>query len=406
VPSTRDPILLLEPSNLLEPLSLEDRPGDPGVPRLDRDGTAPPVRRRPPAAAGPRAGSGASRWRLKTALVVTGGVICFGAGVAMPALPSLIFGEVKHAPPVESAARPTAPAQVTFEAPKPTDPKLIEPKVTEPKVTEPKVTEPKVTEQPADPTPQPPPPPVQNAVPVRDSGELAGGPNETAPPRNAPAANQPAPVANQPAPAAKETVGSGVAAPPPRPQEERPAPRTRRVVVQPTDQVRAADNGAAADNVPSAGTANAAAPIASPGASPGERRGDRETNRGSSRRRDRTADYGRGSGSWERWSGEEPEQGWGERSSSDRSYRSSSGRSSGDRSSGDRSSGDRSSGDRSSGDRSSGDRSWRWGRDRYDDEGGEDRRAFGRAAREDDRPIGRGPRFGGPGFFQLLGGDD
>src|SRR5262249_13686031 len=162
---------------------------------------------------------------------VTGGVICFGAGVAMPALPSLIFGEVKHAPPVESAARPTAPAQVTFEAPKPTDPQLIEPKVTEPKVTEPKVTE-----KPADPTPPPPPPPVQNAVPVRDSGELAGGPNETAPPRNAPAANQPVPAANQPAPAAKETVGSGAAAPPTRPQEttrpqeERPAPRNRRVV--------------------------------------------------------------------------------------------------------------------------------------------------------------------------------
>jgi hypothetical protein len=379
VPSTRDPILLLEPSNLLEPLSLEDRPGDPGIPRLDRDGTAPPVRRRPPATASSRAGSGAPRWRVKTALVVAGGMICFGAGAAMPALPSLIFGEVKHAPPAESAARPTAPAQVTFEAPKPTEPKLIEPKVTEPQVTEPKVTEPKVTGKPADPTPPPPAPPVQNTVPVRDSGELAGGPNETAPPRNAPAVHQPAPapVANQPAPApvAKETAGSGAAAPPTRPQEERPAPRNRRVVVQPTDQVRAADNGAAADNIPSAGAANAAAPNASSGASPGERRVDRETNRGSSRRRDRTADYGRGSGSWERWGGEEPEQGWGERSSSDRSYRFSSGR------------------------------SWRWGRDRYDDEGGEDRRAFGRAAREDDRPIGRGPRFGGPGFF-LLGGDD
>jgi hypothetical protein len=359
VPSTRDPILLLEPANLLEPLSLEDRPGDPGIPRLDRDGTAPPVRRRPPPAASPHAGSGASRWRLKTVLVVAGGVICFGAGAAMPALPSLIFGEVKHAPPAESAARPTAPAQVTFEAPKPTEPKLIEPKLTEPKVTE----------KPADPTP-PPPPPVQNAVPVRDSGELAGGPNETAPPRNAPAANQPAPAAK---PAAKETVGSGAAAPPTRPQEERPAPRSRRVVVQPTDQVRAADNGAAADNIPGAGAANAAAP----NASPVERRVDRETNRGSSRRRDRTADYGRGSGSSERWRGEEPERGWGERSSSERS----------------------------SNERSSNDRSWRWGRDRYDDEGGEDRRAFGRAAREDDRPIGRGPRFGGPGFF-LLGGDD
>jgi hypothetical protein len=361
VPSTRDPILLLEPANLLEPLSLEDRHGDPGMPRLDRDGTAPPVRRRPPATASSRAGSGAPRWRRKTALAVAGGVMCFGAGAAMPALPSLIFGEIKHAPPVESAARPTTPAQVTFAAPKPT----------EPKVTDPKVTEPKVTEKPADPTPPPPPP--QNAVPVRDSGELAGGPNETAPPHNAPAANQPAP-----APAAKETVGSGAAAPPARPQEERPAPRNRRVVVQPTDQVRAADNGAAADNVPSAGTANAAAPNAGPVASPVERRP--EPNRGSSRRRDRTADYGRGSGSWERWGGEEPERRWGERSSSDRA-----------------------SSDRSSSDRSS--RYWRWGPDRYDDEGGEDRRPFGRAAREDDRLIGRGLPFGGPGFF-LLGGDD
>ena len=183
VSSTRDPILLLEPSNLLEPLSLEDRYADPAMPRLDRDevarGTGRPIRRQPTAASSARAGSGASRWRLKTALVVAGGMMCFGAGAAMPVLPSLIFGEVKHSPPVESAARPAAPAQVTAEAPKP--------------------TEPKVTEKPVDPTP---PPPVQNAVPVRDSAELAGGPNETAPPPlNAPAANQSAPVA-------KESVGS------------------------------------------------------------------------------------------------------------------------------------------------------------------------------------------------------
>jgi hypothetical protein len=137
--------------------------------------------------------------------------------------------------------------------------------------------------------------------------------------------------------------------------------------VQSTDQGRAADISAVANET----SANA------PNASSGERRAERETNRGSSRRRDRTADYGRGSGSWERWRGEEPERGWGERSSSDR-Y---------------------------SSDRYSGERSWRRGRDRYDDEGGEDRRAFGRAAREDDRPFSRGPRFGGPGFF-LLGGDD
>jgi hypothetical protein len=343
VPSTRDPILLLEPANLLEPLSLEDRPGDPGIPRLDRDGNAPPVRRRPPATASSRAGAGALRWRVKTALVVAGGVMCFGAGAAMPALPSLIFGEVKHAPPVERAARPTAPAQVTAEAPKPTEPKLIEPKVTEPQVTE----------KLADPTP-PPTPPVQNAVPVRDSGELAGGPNETAPPRNAPAANQPAP-----APDAKETVGSGAAAPPPHPQEERPAPRNRRVVVQPTDQVRAADNGAA-DNVPSAGTANAAAP----NASPVERR--QEANRGSSRRRDRAAaDNGR----------------WGSSSGSSSGFWDYRRDQEADRSS-----------------------RWRRAPDGEDDVRDDDRRGFGRAVREDDRMIRRGPRFGGPFIFPF--GDD
>jgi len=278
--------------------------------------------------------------------------MCFGAGAAMPVLPSLIFGEVKHSPPVESAARPAAPAQVTAEAPKP--------------------TEPKVTEKPVDPTP---PPPVQNAVPVRDSAELAGGPNETAPPPlNAPAANQSAPVA-------KESVGSGAAAraapeaaAPARSQEERPAPRNRRAAQRDNAaQVRAADIGAVADDVTGAGTANANAP----NANSGERRVDRDTNRGSSRRRERTAEYGRGSGSWERWRGEEPEQAFGERGW----------------------------GERSSSDRASSDRSWRWGRDRDDDERGEDRRAFRRAAREDGRLIGRGPRFGWPGFF-LLGGED
>src|SRR5262249_56333073 len=92
VSSKQDPILLLEPSNLLEPLSLEDRYADLAVPRLDREeiaprGTARPIRRQPTVARSPRANL---RWRLKAALLVAGGLACF-AGAAMPLLPNLGF---------------------------------------------------------------------------------------------------------------------------------------------------------------------------------------------------------------------------------------------------------------------------------------------------------------------------
>src|SRR5262249_196506 len=98
VSSKHDPILLLEPSNLLEPLSMEDRYGDPAVPRLDREeiaprGTARPIRRQPTVASSPHANL---RWRFKAALVVVGGLACFGAGAAMPMLPNLVFGDAKR----------------------------------------------------------------------------------------------------------------------------------------------------------------------------------------------------------------------------------------------------------------------------------------------------------------------
>src|SRR5262249_61494307 len=181
VSSKQDPILLLEPSNLLEPLSLEDRYADPAVPRLDREeiaprGTARPIRRQPTVARSPRANL---RWRLKAALVVAGGLACFGAGAAMPMLPNLGFGDAKRAQPIEGAARPTADTQRRAEAPKPAEPAKAPKPAEVPKPAEaPKPAEPKLTEKPAEPTP---PPPIPTAAPVRDSDELAGGPNENAP---------------------------------------------------------------------------------------------------------------------------------------------------------------------------------------------------------------------------------
>ncbi|MEA2946864.1 MAG: hypothetical protein QOI40_2194 [Alphaproteobacteria bacterium] len=109
--STPDPILLLEPANLLEPLDLRDRVIDPAnwSARPEQDGSSPKrVTRTNRSKSTPPIGRD-SRWPVRSALVVAGALACFGAGAAMPQLPNLLFGESEHSQTDGSATRPSAP---------------------------------------------------------------------------------------------------------------------------------------------------------------------------------------------------------------------------------------------------------------------------------------------------------
>ena len=268
--STHDPILLLEPSNLLEPLSLEDRNLDPfnRVARFGGDGTSlsGTARTRSRPISVPRG----RRWPLKSALIVAGGLACFGAGTALPSLS--MFGQ--HSPTVESATRlPPADAPVKPEAAKPAEPKLTESKLTE----------------------STPPAPSQAAA-------LDANAANNAPPSAAPAPAQPAPDRSAPATDALggATPATNVQPADPRRADPRvdgrqqdgeraqPSPRNRRAAQRDTvEQPFAVD-----ENIP--------------GANPGDSRPNRDTNRGSSRRRDRaTADNARATNDWSLWRDQE-----------------------------------------------------------------------------------------------------
>jgi hypothetical protein len=122
MPSTREPIQLLEPSDLLEPLDLRDHhansvyalayPEYGGTPssastRTSAQGSPPaPVRR------GSRA--------VKSALIVAGALACFGAGVALSEFPKLPLVDGNSSPTMASAT-PPAP-RAADAAVKPDDP--------------------------------------------------------------------------------------------------------------------------------------------------------------------------------------------------------------------------------------------------------------------------------------------
>jgi hypothetical protein len=115
MPSTREPIQLLEPSDLLEPLDLRDHhansvyalayPEYGGTPsgastRTSAQGSPPPPIRR-----GSRA--------LKSALILAGALACFGAGVALSEFPKLPFVDGNSSP---TMARATSPAPRAVDA--------------------------------------------------------------------------------------------------------------------------------------------------------------------------------------------------------------------------------------------------------------------------------------------------
>jgi hypothetical protein len=396
--STRDPILLLEPSNLLEPLDLADRHVDPASPSAQSDpnmsspagiaraqSAAAAIRRDATRGSQPIGRRSASerdgRWRLKSALLVAGALACVATGTALPQLPELMFGDAKPAqqttksaqqttadttkpksalPTVADAAKPSArvaDAPAKSEESKPAEPKPNESNGSNQSValTANPGTQPAATDQPA--------PAAQDAATgaapscgprnrASDDKCLEGGVPEAA----AGTARTAVPDRSSDAPAAapRTTAAS--------PAKQRAAPQTiwelddrpQQSINRRTTQQRAtADPQATDDN--DGQNARSSDRNASDRSSSDrnswdrDRRQDQDSSRTSSRRRERSGDHGQTA----RYGDSRQEQDF----------------------------------NRNSG----------WRRDRYDEYArGEDRRVFGRAPRDDDRVIGVGPRHEGP----------
>jgi hypothetical protein len=391
MPSTREPILLLEPSNLLEPLNLEDRYVDPAnsSDRPEIEGTSSrkfmrPVRRDSisASAAISRDSSRDRSWRLKSALLVAGAFACFAAGVALPQLPELAFGDAKTAQQTKPAQQPqpksaqqTNPAQqAVTEAVKPSAPVADAPaKSEDSKAAESKPSETTGSNQsvaltanpgtqstvtgPAAPAAQEAAPPVKDARAATPCGPrnrasddkcLEGGVPEPA----AGTARTAVPDRNSDgASATSRTTGAS-------PTKPRAAPQTiwelddraQQSVNRRTTQRDAADQPAAADNNASTRSSDRSSYSTERNSWDRDRRQDPDSNRASSRRRERSGDNGQTA----RYGDSRQEQDV--------------------------------------------NRSSNWRRDRQDDDyaRGDDRRVFGRAPREDDRVIGSGPRHMGP----------
>ncbi len=378
MPSTRDPILLLEPSNLLEPLDLADRHVDPANPtaRAEREDSSRfmrPVRRDSISAPIERDRS----WRLKSAVIVVGAFACIAAGAALPQLPELAFGDRKPAqqtkPSQQTVAQTIAdatkqPVRVVRTPAKSEEAKPAEPKPNEPitsgsnqsiALTANPGTQPPVTDQPAPVAQDPAARAAPSCGPRNRAGDdkcLEGGVPEPA----AATARPSVPDRNSDsAAAASRTTAAS-------PTKPRAAPQSiweldegaQQSVNRRTTQRDAADQPATADN-----NGQSARPSdrnssdrnsADRNSVERDRRQDQDSYRASSRRRERSGDNGQTAR-------------YGEGRQEQDSNRSSSGR-----------------------------------RDRYDDArgedrrvGGEDRRLFGRGLREDDRVVG-GPRHEGP----------
>jgi hypothetical protein len=388
--STRDPILLLEPSNLLEPLNLADRDVDPANPsvRSEQNTTSPTgLARAQSAAAAIRRDSAYGsqpigrrsvserdgRWRLKSGLLLAGALACVATGTALPQLPELMFGDAKPAQQTPKSAQqqtPKSAPQTVADAAKPSAPVADAPaKSEETKAAEPKPNESSGSNQSVALTSNPgtqPAVPDQPAPAAQDAAAAAATPCS---PRNAarddkcleggPAAAGPAPTAvpdrgsDAPAAASRTTAAS--------PTKQRAAPqtiwelddRTQQSVSRRATPRDAADEHAATDST-GQGARSSDRNVSDRNASERnswdrERRQDQDSSRASSRRRERSGDNGQTA----RYGDSRQEQDF--------------------------------------------NRSSNWRRDRNDDYGrGEDRRVFGRAPREDDRVIGVGPRHEGP----------
>lgn len=387
MPSTRDPILSLEPSNLLEPLDLADRDvtsatssaraqsaaaaiSRPDASRAERSplswavdshpvrkaALSPPIERE-------------SRWRLKSALLVMGALACVATGTALPQLAELPFGDAQPSQQAKSAqeqrkesirrtiaettSRPAPvakqPASVADAPAKSEESKAAESKPSEPttngsnqSVAVTAGTQPAAANQLA---PAPTQAPPQEAA----AGPAAGTARAVVPDRNSDGtttASRPAGASPAKSRAAPQSIWD---------LDQRPQQSVNRRATQrdTADQQAAADNNGQSTRSSDRNSSDRNWDR--------DRRQDQDSNRTSSRRRDRSGDNGQTA----RYGDSRQEQ---------ELSRASSGR-----------------------------------RDRNEDYSrGEDRRVFGRAPREDDRVMGAGPRYEeGPSipiFGPLFGG--
>lgn len=384
MPATRDPILMLEPSDLLEPLTFEHRQVE-GVTRstlVDPASVPPPRSMRTRQA--PAAAATSRRWGLKSALIGMGALACVGAGTALSEFTGLRLGGFVHSPPADSAMRspaPTVDAPVASAASKP-----AEPQSNAPASTVSSRDETTGTRGGASPTPSRPEQdksvqdkpvvdkpavdkPVVGASPVpakaaADTGAAACNQSGRPDDANCLAGGVPAPAAapTRPVVADRNTDDSA----PPRPRSAAPPATSQQADPQRAESAsrngsrRAAQRDAAEQQAAVDENASTTSSVAT---SSGDRRPDRESNRESSRRRDRGArDGSRSASYWDRGQDEDDDR------ASDRTS------------------------ERSYGRRGN----------RYDEGRGAGDRRVGRASREDEGTMVRGPRFGGPlGLFSF-----
>ena len=128
--SAHEPSQLLEPSNLLEPLDLTERQLDFPSPSAGSDVTGTSQRgftRTTKSKFIPRPARGHARSPLKAILMIAGAFACFGAGMAMPQLQKFTFDDVKSWPTIGTATSPSS-TPVADAAVKPDVSKLAESK--------------------------------------------------------------------------------------------------------------------------------------------------------------------------------------------------------------------------------------------------------------------------------------
>ena len=128
--SAHEPSQLLEPSNLLEPLDLTERQLDVPYPSARSEITGTSQRgfaRATKSEFIPRSARGHGRSPLRAIVMIAGAFACFGAGTAMPQLQKLVFDDIKFWQPVGSATSPSS-APVADAALKPDASKLAESK--------------------------------------------------------------------------------------------------------------------------------------------------------------------------------------------------------------------------------------------------------------------------------------
>jgi hypothetical protein len=261
---THEPVHQLEPSNLLEPLDLEDHHIGPAVSSGSSDRGNPPTEFTRAIASEPIPLSSrrGRRWPLNAALIVAGALTCFGAGAALTQF-STLTTPAAIKPSQTIATRPAAPVA------------QMELKPEQSKPTQPASNAAAGTGL------------SESAAPAATAGVPAGSVSQTGTPRlwSDPAPSTPAAAAPVTAKPSSLAQSNPQAASPSRRADARAYGRPQELARSSPDSRRAASRDtadqqlAAEDSVPIVGL--------------WKDRQDRDANRTSSRRRDRTDEYTR-----------------------------------------------------------------------------------------------------------------